>query len=166
MKAIVQIESVSLKIAPIENDKAMELAFSKRINVSDVQIRDIVFSLSVECTNYLGETHVCAAAVVGLPKFSRLNDGRTLEVYSLWSNGRANALTKLYSACWRVAREMGYLRIITLVFPTESSKVIKDSGWTNNGKIGDITVFHKASSPYYAIESLFGDIASHLNEKQ
>ena len=75
-------------------------------------------------------------AVVGRPVARRLQDGKTAEVTRLCTDGTKNSCSMLYSACWRIAREMGYERLITYILETESGISLRASGWKYVGKRG------------------------------
>ena len=66
---------------------------------------------------------------VGRPLARMLCDGKTLEVVRLCTDGTKNACTFLYSAAARVAKEMGYAKIITYILETESGVSLRASGW-------------------------------------
>lgn len=66
---------------------------------------------------------------VGRPVSCVLDDGNTLEVLRLCSDGTKNVCSFLYSRAARVAKEMGYARIITYILETESGASLKASGW-------------------------------------
>ena len=59
-------------------------------------------------------------AIVGHPVARRLDDGLTVEIYRVCTDGAYNACSMLYGACARIAREMGYKRIITYIISTRS----------------------------------------------
>ncbi len=63
---------------------------------------------------------LCAVAIVGRPVSRYLDDGFTLEVNRLCSDGTKNACSILYTAAARAARAMGYRKIITYTLDTES----------------------------------------------
>lgn len=56
---------------------------------------------------------MCGVAICGRPVARRLDDGTTLEIYRNCTDGTRNACSKLYGACQRIARDMGYKRVIT-----------------------------------------------------
>jgi len=58
-----------------------------------------------------------------------LDDGKTLEVVRLCTDGTRNACSFLYSRCARIAKELGYERIITYILMTEDGASLKASGW-------------------------------------
>lgn len=66
---------------------------------------------------------------VGRPVSRMLDDGITLEVLRLCSNGDKNVCSFLYSRAARIAKEMGYKKIITYILETESGTSLKASGW-------------------------------------
>ena len=66
---------------------------------------------------------------VGRPLSRVLDDGKTLEVLRLCSNGDKNVCSFLYSRAARIAREMGYTKIITYILESESGTSLKASGW-------------------------------------
>lgn len=79
---------------------------------------------------------IVAVAVVGRPNGRRQQDGFTLEVTRLCSDGTPNTCSMLYSACWRTARAMGYRKLITYILNTEPGTSLKASGWRLVGERG------------------------------
>jgi hypothetical protein len=71
-----------------------------------------------------------AAAIVARPPNRNSDDGTTCEVVRLASDGTRNACSFLYSASARVAREMGFARIITYTLDSEGGASLRASGWT------------------------------------
>ena len=67
---------------------------------------------------------------VGRPVSRHLDDGKTLEVLRLCTNGDRNVCSFLYSRASRIAKEMGYTKIITYILETENGASLKASGWT------------------------------------
>lgn len=68
-------------------------------------------------------------AQCGRPVSRYLDDGKTLEVIRLCSIGGKNVCSFLYSRCARVARDMGYEKIITYILESEIGTSLKASGW-------------------------------------
>ena len=66
---------------------------------------------------------------VGRPLARRLDDGETLEVLRRCSNGSRNVCSFLDSKSARVAKELGYKKIITYILNTEDGTSLKASGW-------------------------------------
>lgn len=73
---------------------------------------------------------IVGVAQVGRPIARNLCDGYTLEVLRLCTNGEKDVCSFLYSRCARIAKEMGYRKIITYILETESGTSLKASGWT------------------------------------
>ena len=75
--------------------------------------------------------------LVGVAIVSRyLDNGLTLEVNRLCTDGTKNACSMLYAAAWRAARAMGYEKIITYTLDTESGASLRAAGWTCAGLAG------------------------------
>lgn len=66
---------------------------------------------------------------VGRPVNRHMDDGKTLEVLRLCSQGGQNVCSFLYSRAARIAKEMGYAKIITYILESESGTSLKASGW-------------------------------------
>lgn len=66
---------------------------------------------------------------VGRPVSRVLDDGKTLEVLRLCSTGEKNVCSFLYSRAARIAKEMGYEKIITYILQSELGTSLKASGW-------------------------------------
>jgi hypothetical protein len=62
-----------------------------------------------------------------------LDDGRTAEVTRLCTDGVKNGCSFLYGAAARVARAMGYTKIITYILENEDGASLRASGWTLTG---------------------------------
>lgn len=67
---------------------------------------------------------------VGRPVSRRLDDGKTLEVLRLCTNGEKDVCSFLYSRAARIAKEMGYVKIITYTLESEPGISLRASGWT------------------------------------
>jgi hypothetical protein len=80
---------------------------------------------------------VVGVAIVGRPVARRLEDGFTVEVTRLCVVGDvANACSKLYAACWRAARAMGYRKCITYTLASEAGTSVRAAGWRCVGEAG------------------------------
>lgn len=105
-------------------------------------------------------------AIVGHPVARRLDDGLTVEVMRVCTDGTYNACSILYGACARIAKEMGYKRIITYTLVSEPGTSLKASGWTRMGEAGG-TDWNVPSRPRETIQStLFGEERKYPNEKK
>lgn len=75
-------------------------------------------------------------ACVGRPVARCLDDGLTLEVTRLCTDGSRNLCSILYGRCARIAKEMGYKRIITYILESEPGVSLRASGWQFDGAAG------------------------------
>ena len=67
---------------------------------------------------------------MGRPTGRYLDDGHTLEVTRLYTDGTRNACSALYAACARRAKLEGYEKIITFILQSEPGTSLKAAGWT------------------------------------
>lgn len=113
-----------LKIVPCSNERARLIVDAwHRHHGSSVQAK---FSLAV-----VDETGaVRGVALVGRPVARVLDDGWTLEVNRIATDGAENACSALYGAARRVARELGYAKLITYIREDEPGTSLRASGWT------------------------------------
>ena len=68
----------------------------------------------------MANDRLAGVAIVGRPVSRYLDDGLTLEVNRLCTDGTKNACSFLYGAAARAAKVMGYRKIITYILDTES----------------------------------------------
>jgi hypothetical protein len=80
-----------------------------------------------------GEGRLVGVAIVGRPVASALDDGLTVEVTRLCTDGTFNACSMLYAAARRAAVAKGYRRGLTYILDTESGASLRASGWTYLG---------------------------------
>lgn len=66
-------------------------------------------------------------AICGRPVARRLDDGYTLEVNRLCTNGTPNACSILYAAAYRAARAMGYNKVIGMYELVVNDKVQREN---------------------------------------
>ena len=90
---------------------------------------------SVGCTD--GE-NIVGVAIVGRPVARYLDDGWTLEVNRLCTDGTRNACSMLYAAAWRAVRAMGYRKLITYILDTEPGTSLRAAGWKCVGQAGGL----------------------------
>lgn len=75
-------------------------------------------------------------AVCGRPVSRILDDGKTCEINRLCTDGTRNACSKLYGACCRIAKELGYEKVITYILESENGASLKASNFVCEGKAG------------------------------
>jgi hypothetical protein len=70
-----------------------------------------------------------AVAIAGRPVARAFDNGDTIEVLRVCSDGTPNACSILYGACQRAAFALGYRRIITYTQAAEGGASLRASGW-------------------------------------
>lgn len=77
-------------------------------------------------------------AVCGRPVSRILDNGYTCEINRLCTDGTRNACSMLYGACCRIAKEMGYRKIITYTLKSENGASLKASNFICDGEAGAV----------------------------
>lgn len=90
---------------------------------------------SIGCTD--GEK-IVGVAIVSRPVSRYLDNGLTLEVTRLCTDGTKNACSMLYSAAWRAAKSMGYKKLITYILESEKGTSLNAAGWKCVGQAGGL----------------------------
>lgn len=80
--------------------------------------------------------HLHGVAVCGRPVSRHLDDGETLEINRVCTDGERNACSMLYGACCRIAKEMGYSKVITYILASENGASLKASNFICEGEAG------------------------------
>jgi hypothetical protein len=81
-----------------------------------------------------GEVHGCA--IVGRPVSRMLDDGDTLEVNRVATDGTRNACSALYGAARRATFALGYRRLVTYTLPEEGGASLRGAGFKLIGEAG------------------------------
>lgn len=112
---------------------------------------------------------LCGVAICGNPSARKLDNGETIEVHRVCTDGTRNACSILYGRCARIARELGYKKIITYVLESEPGTSLRASGWileasnVGGGKKG----WNVPSRPRELISyTLFGEVRHYPTEKK
>lgn len=69
---------------------------------------------------------------VGRPVSRLLDDGQTVEVTRLCTDGTKDVCSYLYSKAARIAKELGYKRIVTYILDSETGTSLKAAGWKHD----------------------------------
>ncbi|WP_396654965.1 XF1762 family protein [Microbacterium foliorum] len=83
------------------------------------------FSLSV----IDDEGRVRGVATIGRPVARHRDDGATVEVTRVATDGCPNACSALYGAAWRAAKALGYERLGTYTLVSEPGTSLRAAGW-------------------------------------
>ena len=111
-----------LSITPI--DFAEANAFVEKFHRHHKPMQGCKFCVAVSSGD-----KVVGVAIVGRPVARLLDDGWTLEVNRCCTDGTKNACSMLYSAAWRAAKALGYMRLITYTLPEEGGASLRASNW-------------------------------------
>ena len=66
---------------------------------------------------------------LGRPVARKLDDGKTLEVTRLCTDGTPNCCSFLYGKAARLAKDLGYEKVITYILASEPGTSLKAAGW-------------------------------------
>ncbi len=79
---------------------------------------------------------VRGVAIVGRPVSRMLDNGWTVEVTRVATDGARNACSMLYGAAWRAARALGYRKLITYTLLEEGGASLRGVGFECVGLAG------------------------------
>lgn len=79
---------------------------------------------------------LCGVVIVGRPVSRIRDDGMTLEVTRLCTDGTKNACSFLYGKAARAAFSLGYAKIGTYTLPDEGGASLRAAGWALIGERG------------------------------
>lgn len=116
------------QIVPIGLDEAN--AFVEMFHRHHAKVVGHKFSLAV------ADLQVRGVAIVSRPVSRRLDDGLTLEVTRVATDGTPNACSALYGACRRATFALGYKRLVTYTLASESGSSLRGAGWKLIGEAG------------------------------
>lgn len=112
-----------LRVVPCDLDEAN--AFVRQHHRHHQPVVGHKFSLAVA-----DEANIVRwVAIVGRPVARMTDDGMTLEVTRVATDGCPNACSALYGAAWRATRALGYLKLVTYTLASEPGTSLRASGW-------------------------------------
>lgn len=118
---------MSLRLIPLDLDEANAFIVAHHRHHGEVVGHK--FSLGAA----VGDK-VVGVAIVGRPVARYRDDGMTLEVTRLCSDGTRNACSFLYGAAARASFALGYRRIGTYILASENGASVKAAGWRMIGE--------------------------------
>ena len=83
------------------------------------------FAIGVYEDNILHGVAICGRTISRV-----LDDGLTIEINRVCTDGKKNACSILYGACCRIAKAMGYKKAITYILSSEIGTSLKASNFT------------------------------------
>lgn len=120
---------IKMDLIPIFQKEAFE--FIDKIHRHNKKPQGSVVQIGLTNGNQL-----IGVVILGRPINKTLQDGYTLEITRLATDGTKNACSKLYAAAWRAAKAIGYRKVITYILNTQPGTSLKASGWTLIGQRG------------------------------
>lgn len=112
----------SLQAVPLKQKQAN--AYIQAFHRHHGAVRGDIFRIGAELDGRL-----VGVVMVGRPVARALDNGKTCEVLRLCTDGTPNACSFLYAKAARIAKEMGFCKIITYILDSEPGASLKASGW-------------------------------------
>ena len=116
------VTQAKMRAVPVTLDEANE--FVSRFHRHHPPVVGHKFSIGA----LAGDT-LCGVVIVGRPVSRIRDDGATLEVTRLCTDGAPNACSFLYGKAARAAFALGYDRIGTYTLPDEGGASLRAAGW-------------------------------------
>lgn len=113
---------MSLSIVPVTRDQAVD--FIRQHHRHHGRPQGYRFAVGAAADGQL-----VGVATVGRPVARLLDDGFTVEVTRVCTDGHPNACSLLYGTCWRAARALGYTRAVTYTQQDETGASLRAAGW-------------------------------------
>lgn len=88
------------------------------------------------CIGLFDDEKMVGCAMCGRPVSRHMDDGTTCEITRLCTDGTNNACSMLYGASCRVAKAMGYKKVITYTLESENGSSLKASNFQYEGTAG------------------------------
>lgn len=112
-----------MKIKHIELKEAN--AFIEKYHRHHKAVRGHRFSIA--CYD---DERLCGVAIVGRPVARGIDQFDTVEILRLCTDGTYNACSFLYGATKRVAKALGYKKVITYILDSENGTSLRASGFS------------------------------------
>lgn len=80
---------------------------------------------------------LCGVAIAGRPVARGLDDGTTIEILRVCTDGTRNACSMLYGACCRAAAGMGYSLAVTYTLKSEGGASLRAAGFRPVAEVQD-----------------------------
>ena len=121
---------MTLRLEPIELRSAN--SFVARLHRHSKPVRGQKFSIAVT-----DGVVVHGVAIAGRPVARLLQNGLTIEILRVCTDGARNACSILYGACCRAAAAMGYTLAVTYTLASESGASLRASGFRPVSEVRD-----------------------------
>ena len=131
---------MSLELTTVTRDQAVD--FIRRLHRHARRPQGYRFAVGVTSAGEL-----VGVATAGRPVARALDDGHTIEVTRVCTDGTPHACSMLYGACWRAAKALGYHRAITYTLTTEPGTSLRAAGWIRVAELPARTGWNMPSRP-------------------
>lgn len=125
---------MSLEVVPMSLRDAN--AYVERYHRHSGPVRGMKFALGVvdsdnptDGDDDYAPLALLGVALVGRPVAAAFDDGWTLEVNRLATEGVRNTGSFLYAAAWRASKALGYRRLVTYTLASESGSSLRAAGF-------------------------------------
>lgn len=123
LEALRNKQQQKLTVVPCTIDQANAYVKYQHRHHGAIPVARLAFAVADEAGLVRG------VAIVGRPCNTHLDDGLTLEVRRVATDGCPNACSFLYGAAWKAARAIGYKRLVTYTLPDEGGASLRAVGW-------------------------------------
>lgn len=111
----------------------------------------------VVCASVVDEDgKIHGVMIAGRPVARAEDDGLTLEVLRVATDGTPNACSMLYASACRVARALGYTSVITYTLASEPGTSLRASGFVRDAELAPRVSWSTPSRPRQESTDLFG----------
>lgn len=86
------------------------------------------------CVGAISDGRLVGCAIAGRPTNRNNDDGQTVEVLRVATDGTPNTPSALLGACAKAARAIGARRIITYTLSSESGASLRGAGWAREAE--------------------------------
>lgn len=111
-----------MKLVPIYRDQAN--AYVRRLHRHSKRVTGYRFAVGIMVGDELR-----GVAIAGRPVARALDDGLTLEILRVCTDGIRNGCTRLYGACCRAGAALGYQVVVTYTLESEGGASLRAAGF-------------------------------------
>lgn len=120
---------MTLQIVPVRHADAND--FVRRLHRHNRPTLGAIF-----CVGVARDGVLCGVAICGRPVARHLDDGASIEILRVCTDGTRNACSMLYWASRRAAVALGYRRTLTYTLPDEGGASLRAAGYRFDGEAG------------------------------
>lgn len=111
-----------------------------------------------------GGDQLRGVGIAGQPLARMLNDGYTLELLRVCSDGARNACSMIYGALVRAGKALGYRRFVTYTLASEPGSSLRAAGFTIDAEVKSGPTWRRNGRPRDDVD-LFGNERRPVEDK-